>query len=111
VNRSGQRTVASPRFGIESGVIPEYLKLRAGTYLEPTRFDGSSPRAHFTAGLDLKLLVWNVFGFWPDDYMWRLGLGVDNAPRYYTFGVTIAGWYPRHSKPETVPNFAEPLGD
>lgn len=110
VNRSGQRTVASPRFGIESGVIPEYLKLRAGTYLEPTRFDGSTARAHFTAGLDVKLLVWNVFGFWPDDYMWRLGLGVDNAPRYYTFGVTIAGWYPRHSKPADVPNFAEPLG-
>src|SRR6185369_6736617 len=48
VNRSGQKTVTSVRLGIESGVIPEYLKLRAGTYVEPTRFEGSTPRAHAT---------------------------------------------------------------
>jgi hypothetical protein len=107
VNRSGQKTVGSPRVGVESGVIPEYLKLRAGSYLEPTRFDGSTERIHFTSGLDVKLLVWNVFGLWPNDYMWRLGVGVDAARNYYTWGVTLAGWYPRHSKPEDVPNFAE----
>jgi len=106
VNRSGQKTVVSPRVGIESGVIPEYLKLRAGSYIEPTRFEGSSPRVHATAGLDVKLLVWNVFGFWPDDYMWRLGLGADVSRRYYTWGVTIAGWYPRHSSPKDVPDFS-----
>jgi hypothetical protein len=109
VNRSGQRTVASPRFGVESGVFPTWLKVRAGTYMEPTRFDGSTPRVHATAGLDLKLLVWNVFGFWPNDYMWRLGLGGDAARNYYTWGVTIAGWYPRHTSPEKVPNFASDL--
>jgi hypothetical protein len=109
VNRSGQRTVASPRLGVESGVLPDFLKLRAGTYIEPTRFDGSTPRVHATAGLDVKLLVWNVFGFWPNDYMWRLGLGGDAARNYYTWGVTLAGWYPRHSKPEDVPNFGAHL--
>jgi hypothetical protein len=103
VNRSGQRTVLSPRLGVESGVIPDYLKLRAGTYIEPTRFDGSTPRGHFTAGLDLKLLVWNVLGLWPDDYMWRLGLGVDIAHRYSTWGITIAGWYPRHRDTDRFP--------
>jgi len=106
VNRSGRKTVLSPRLGIESGVLPDNLKIRAGTYLEPTRFDGSTPRLHGTAGLDVKLLVWNVFGLWPDDYMWRLGLGGDAARNYYTWGVTIAGWYPRHTEPAKVPNFA-----
>ena len=106
VNRSGQKTVMSPRIGIESGVIPEYLKLRAGSYIEPTRFDGSEARIHATAGLDVKLLVWNVLGLWPDDYMWRLGLGGDVSRRYYTWGVTIAGWYPRHGSPKDVPDFA-----
>ncbi len=95
VNRSGQHVVLSPRLGVEAGVIPSLLKLRAGTYLEPTRFDGSEARGHITAGLDIKLAVWNVFGLWPDDYMWRLGLGADVAHRYATWGITIAGWYPR----------------
>jgi len=93
----------SPRLGVESGVIPEYLKLRAGTYVEPTRFEGSSARAHLTAGLDVKLLVWNVFGLWPDNYMWRLGLGAYVAHRYNTWGITIAGWYPRHTDRDQLP--------
>jgi len=111
VNRSGQKTVMSPRLGLESGVIPEYLKLRAGTYVEPTRFEGSSARTHATAGLDVKLAVWNVFGLWPDNYMWRLGLGADVAHRYSTWGVTIAGWYPRHTERDKLPaegGFEEP---
>jgi len=108
VNRSGQKTVISPRLGVESGVIPNYLKLRAGTYVEPTRFEGSSPRTHLTAGLDVKLLIWNVFGLWPDDYMWRLGLGADVAHRYNTWGVTIAGWYPRHQSASTIPGANDP---
>lgn len=103
VNRSGQKTVVSPRLGIESGVVPNLLKLRAGTYLEPTRFATSSPRGHITAGFDVKLAVWNVFGLWPDDYMWRLGFGGDLAHRYTTWGITLAGWYPRHQGPDTIP--------
>jgi hypothetical protein len=106
VNRSGEATVLSPRLGIESGVMPKYLKVRVGTYLEPTRFEGSSARLHFTAGLDIKLFRWNVFGLWPDDYIWRLGLGGDVASRYSTWGVTIGGWYPRHNEPD---RFTKPL--
>jgi hypothetical protein len=103
VNRSGENAVISLRLGIESGVAPTFLKLRAGTYLEPTRFDSSAPRMHATAGLDIKLAVWNVFGLWPDDYMWRLGLGGDAARQYYTFGFTIGGWYPRHTSESRLP--------
>ncbi len=79
VKRSGQHIVVSPRLGVEVGVLPNFMKLRAGTYLEPTRFDEATPRMHATGGLDLKLLVWNVFGLWPDNYMWRLGLGADKS--------------------------------
>jgi hypothetical protein len=109
VQRSGQHTVLSPRLGVEVGAFPEFLKLRGGTYLEPTRFDEAKPRMHATGGLDLKLLVWNVFGLWPDNYMWRLGLGVDAARDYYTWGLTIAGWYPRHEDPGSVPDFTKAL--
>ncbi|HKP61463.1 MAG TPA: hypothetical protein VJV78_32260 [Polyangiales bacterium] len=106
VNRSGQYTVVSPRLGVEASIFPTWLKVRGGTYLEPTRFEGSKARLHGTFGLDVKLAVWNVFGLWPDDYMWRLGLGADLTSRYYTWGITIAGWYPRHSEPD---KFTKPL--
>jgi hypothetical protein len=95
VNRSGQHVVYSPRLGLEAGVIPEILKLRAGSYVEPTRFDTSDPRVHATLGADIRLFRWNVFGLWPDDYMWRLGLGGDVSRRYLSWGLTIGGWYPR----------------
>jgi hypothetical protein len=102
VNRSGERAVYSPRLGLEVSVLPELLKLRGGSYIEPTRFDSSEPRPHATVGLDLRLAVWNVFGLWPDDYVWRLGLGADIARRYSTWGLTVAGWYPRkRSEPTT----------
>ncbi len=99
VHRSGERTVSSPRLGIEAGVIPEWLKLRAGTYVEPTRFDTSTARVHGTFGLDVRLIPWDVFGLWPADYIWRLGLGADVATEYNTWGITIGGWYPRHRSP------------
>lgn len=95
VNRSGQAVVTSPRVGVECGIVPEWVKLRAGSYLEPTRFETSDMRLHGTAGIDIKLFRWNVFGAWPEDYMWRLGLAGDASTRYYTFGFTIGGWYPR----------------
>jgi hypothetical protein len=106
VNRSGQTPVVSPRIGVEASILPRFLKVRVGSYLEPTRFEGGMARGHVTAGLDIKLAVWNVFGLWPDNYMWRLGLGGDGARDYYTWGLTIAGWYPRHSDPDDVPDFA-----
>lgn len=96
VNRSGQWLVASPRIGSEVEVIPDWVRLRSGFYLEPTRFETSSVRPHYTGGFDLALGVWNVFGLWPDDYRWRLGAGADIARDFQTIGVTAAGWYPRH---------------
>jgi len=96
VNRSGQWLVASPRIGSEVEVIPDWVRLRSGFYLEPTRFETSDVRPHYTGGFDLALGVWNVFGLWPDDYRWRLGAGADVARDFQTIGVTAAGWYPRH---------------
>jgi len=102
VNRSGERVVGSPRLGLESGGFLSFMRLRGGSYMEPTRFDGSTARVHGTFGFDIKLVKWNVFGLWPDDYMWRLGFGLDVARQYSTWGVTIAGWYPRHADPSAL---------
>src|SRR5690606_34749788 len=64
VNRSGREVVYSPRVGAESEVWPRLLKVRAGSYLEPTRFESSSPRWHATLGCDVRLNRWSVFGLW-----------------------------------------------
>ena len=103
VQRSGENIVLSPRLGMEAAVLPELLKLRAGTYLEPTRFETSSARLHGTFGLDVRVLAWNVFGLWPDDYVWRIGLGGDASRRYFSWGLTIGGWYPRQRERDASP--------
>jgi hypothetical protein len=101
VNRSGASVVFSPRLGAEAEVWENRLKTRGGVYVEPTRFVTSNPRAHGTIGMDLRLLRWNVFGLWPDDFMWQIGGSLDVSRRYLTWGVSIGGWYPRHHRAET----------
>jgi len=96
INRSGEWLVASPRLGSEVEIIPDWVRLRSGVYLEPTRFTTGSLRPHYTGGFDLALGVWNVFGIWPDDYRWRLAAAFDIADDFRTIGATVAGWYPRH---------------
>lgn len=103
INRSGQNTSVSLRLGAEMEVIPDWVRVRTGTYLEPTRFETSSPRAHYTGGFDVRAVNWNVFGLWPDDYIWRLGVGGDVSHNYSSVSVTIAGWYPRHKGEVDLP--------
>jgi hypothetical protein len=93
VNRSGDELSYSPRIGLEGEAFPNLIKLRAGSYLEPTRFSTSEPRGHVTFGGDLKLFSWDVFGLWPDDYTWKLGAAVDWAQRYFVWAVSIGGWH------------------
>lgn len=101
VNRSGANVVFSPRLGAEAEIWENRLKARGGLYLEPTRFATSTPRAHATLGMDLRLSRWDVFGLWPDDFMWQVGGSVDVARRYLTWGVSLGGWYPRQHRSET----------
>ena len=93
VQRSGEKITVSPRLGFEAEVWPTRFKIRAGTYLEPTRFAQSSPRVHGTLGFDLHLFRWNVFGLWPRDYRWQLTGAFDAARAYASFSFGIGGWY------------------
>ena len=95
VNRSGESATVSPRLGIESEVIPYWVILRAGTYLEPTRFSANDAgaRLHATVGADLRLGNWNVWGAWPDSYVWRLRTSVDTSRDYFNWGLGIGGFY------------------
>ena len=93
VQRSGEKVTVSPRLGFETEVWPTRMKLRGGTYLEPTRFAASTPRVHGTLGFDVNLFKWNVFGIWPDDYRWQATVAVDLARAYGSFSFGIGGWY------------------
>ncbi len=53
--------------------MPELIKLRAGSYLEPTRFETSDMRVHATAGIDLKLFRGTCSERGRDNYVWRVG--------------------------------------
>src|SRR5690606_19494286 len=95
VQRSGHTVSLSPRIGLETEAIPAWLKLRAGAYLEPSRFD-SNPRGsrlHATFGLDQRLFGWEVFGLWPRGSTWRATGSVDIAEAYFAWGLSVGMWH------------------
>jgi hypothetical protein len=95
VNRSGQNASLSFHLGAETEILQNWVKVRAGTYLEPTRFrtPEAHARIHGTAGLEVKVLRWRVFGIWPEGTTWRASGFVDGAERYLTWGVAVGNWW------------------
>lgn len=88
----GDAVTWSPRVGIEAEPIPNFLKGRVGSYLEPSRFDGVAARQHFTTGFDIKLFRWEGFGLFPGQ-VWRLSGVADLAPRYTDWGLSVGAWH------------------
>jgi hypothetical protein len=88
----GAKVTISPRVGVEFEPGVEWLRLRFGTYLEPARYETSSPRPHATAGFDLKLVYFSPWGIFGED-PWRLRLAVDLATRYFNTGFSLANWH------------------
>ena len=96
VNVSGESTVVSPRLGLETEVVPNWVKVRAGTYGEPTRFSAAqaSGRLHGTLGFEVKLYPpWSVFGIFHESTSWRVGAVLDVAERYLSWGLTAGVWH------------------
>ncbi len=88
----GRSLSATPRFGLEGEPIHDRLTLRAGTYVEPSRYDDGSPRQHFTFGGDVRLFPLDFWGLLPRAN-WKIGLFVDLAPRYVNGGIGIGNWH------------------
>ncbi len=87
----GRSWTISPRFGLEGEPFIDRFRLRFGSYLEPSLFDGGSTRQHFTFGGDLKLFEWNFFGILAKT-MWQLSFATDLAPRYTNWGISLGVW-------------------
>lgn len=95
VQRSGTHVSLSPRLGFETEAIPNWLRLRVGTYIEPTRFPDNPGRGrtHWTAGFDQRLFPWEVFGLWAEGSIWKVSGSVDVSREYFSWGVAIGMWH------------------
>lgn len=87
------RISVAPRFAVETEVVPNWIKFRAGVYVEPSRFIDGTARQHFTFGSDLKLFHWDVLGILAQSQIWRLSAFFDIAPRYQNLGLSIGIWH------------------
>lgn len=83
--RSGEDASASFRGGVESEVMDNRLVLRAGTYLEPSRFDAEDGRLHLTGGFDVRIFKWLLD--------WELCGAFDFAERYTNIGLGVGVWH------------------
>jgi len=93
VDRSGERASVTMRAGAEIEAIANVLQLRGGSYMEPTRFRESSPRLHGTAGFEMRVLDWSVFGIYPEDNSFRISGAVDVSREYFGWSLGIGSWY------------------
>lgn len=105
VHRSGELPSVSYRLGVEGEPVPHWWKVRLGTYYEPTRFREVPPppgggvairpraRQHATAGFDVRLFPWTVFGLFEDGTTWRAGAALDTAPRYFAWSASVGVWH------------------
>ena len=93
VERSGQKTSVTIRGGGEIEAVPGRLQLRGGTYMEPTRFADSSPRAHMTAGFEVRVVDWSLFGIYPDDNSFRVSGAVDVSREYFGWSLGVGSWF------------------
>ncbi|MFT3923643.1 MAG: hypothetical protein QM778_14020 [Myxococcales bacterium] len=82
---SGAKNSVGVRFGMESEVLQNRMKVRAGTYLEPSRFQRSYYRPHGTLGFDVRL-----FDLWR--WSFRGTATIDAAPRFFDWGAAIGIW-------------------
>jgi hypothetical protein len=80
---SGARASVVPRVGAEWECWPDRLRLRGGSYLEPSR-TGAGPRLHGALGAEVRVRV----------FSWDLQVGVsgDVAARYQNVGVSVWFW-------------------
>jgi hypothetical protein len=88
----GTRVQYAPRFGAESEPIANLVRMRAGIYVEPSRFADGTKREHFTFGGDLRTLTWDVFGLFGET-TFRVSGFLDVCPRYQNFGLGVGTWH------------------
>ncbi|MGE0867722.1 MAG: hypothetical protein AB7P03_04110 [Kofleriaceae bacterium] len=95
LQRSGRHVALSVRGGAEYEWLPGRLRLRAGSYWEPSRFErltgyrDTGGRLHATFGAEVRVFAFNLWG----PRRGRLSFTGDVAPRYRNIAVSIGFWH------------------
>jgi hypothetical protein len=85
----GTRDTLGVRIGSELETIPGRLRLRLGSYYEPSNYEGVSSRVHVTGGLEVRVFHTSIWG----EYDWSLTATIDSARDYLNVLVAIGFWY------------------
>jgi hypothetical protein len=86
---SGRHIVVGLRGGLEYEWLPGRLRVRAGAYWEPGRFEDVGGRLHETFGIDLRVGEFHLWG----PRRGRLSLTSDVATRYRNAGISVGFWH------------------
>jgi hypothetical protein len=89
LQRSGRHVAVSVRGGAEYEWLPGRLRVRAGGYWEPSRFEGVGGRVHATFGADLRVFELQLFGL----RRGRISGTADLAARYRNLAVSVGFWH------------------
>lgn len=85
---SGRSLAVSLRGGAELEWLPGRLRVRAGSYWEPARFEEVGGRLHATVGADLRLFAFRAWG----PRRGRISVTGDVARQYRNLAVSIGLW-------------------
>lgn len=89
LQRSGRHAVIGLRAGAALEWLPGRLRVRAGSYWEPGRFDDVAGRLHGTFGVDLRVLAFRLWG----PRRGRISITTDVASRYRNAALSIGLWH------------------
>jgi hypothetical protein len=89
LQRSGAHANVGARLGAELEALPGRLRLRAGTYYEPRRFEAVGGRFHGTFGVEGRVFEFNLWGV----RRGRIGITSDIARHYRNIGLSIGFWH------------------
>jgi hypothetical protein len=89
LERSGRHNSVSVRGGFEYEWLPGRLRVRAGSYWEPNRFEGVPGRIHGTFGIEGRAFEFEAWG----RRRGRLTLTADLASGYRNLGASIGFWH------------------
>jgi hypothetical protein len=90
LQRAGRHNSVSLRGGAEYEWVPGRLRLRGGSYWEPSRYVGVPGRLHVTFGLEVRVFQFN---FWGTPRRGRISLTSDVADRYRNGGLSVGFWH------------------
>ena len=85
----GTHNTTSVRLGSELETIPGRLRLRLGSYYEPSNYEGVSSRTHLTGGFEVRLFHSKIWG----EHDWGFTATVDSARDYLNILLSLGFWY------------------